>query len=58
MNQLKNTLIEKAKIEYAAIFPCSEKNSFNDCFTLEENSLFFWFNTSDHSTHVLCASIN
>jgi hypothetical protein len=35
------------------IFPCGENGQLEDCFTIAENILFFWFNTEDNNTHVL-----
>jgi hypothetical protein len=57
MNELKQKMIRTAKGQYQAIFPCSEKKSLGDCFTIEENRIFFWFNTADETTHVLTQDI-
>jgi len=53
MNDLKQNMIRKAVRRYKNIAPCSPRRSLDDCFTVEENKLYFWFNTEDHSTHVL-----
>ncbi len=53
MNEIKNNMIRKALDLYKDIHPCSTKNDLVDCFTIEGNMVFFWFNTADESTHVL-----
>jgi hypothetical protein len=57
MNKLKETLIERARDRYEEISPCPSKGSFEECFTLENNRLCFWFNTKDQSTHVLAERV-
>jgi hypothetical protein len=53
MNELKKKMIRKAKQQYDQIYPCSAKKTLRDCFTVEEDQILFWFNTTDESTHVL-----
>jgi hypothetical protein len=53
MNELKKRMIERARREHRAIFPCATRSSLDDCFTVEENEVYFWYNTEDHSTHIL-----
>ena len=52
---LMKRLIQKALDKHTNIYPCSNKHSLHDCFTREDNRLFFWFNTTDHTTRVLYA---
>lgn len=53
MNDIKLHLIQQAQELYREIHPCSNKSELGDCFTTEGNTLMFWFNTNDSSTHVL-----
>ena len=53
MNKIKKEMIQKAKEQYRQIYPCSAKKKLRDCFTVEEDQMLFWFNTTDETTHVL-----
>ncbi len=53
MESIKRHLIEKALKKYKNIYPCVQKVSFQDCFTTVGPQILFWFNTEDHSTHVM-----
>jgi hypothetical protein len=53
MNTIKRTMIKKAKNRFKKILPCGRKRKFAECFTVEKDKVFFWFNTEDQSTHVL-----
>ncbi len=57
MNLLKKRMIDKAVKIHRDIYPCSATQSFNDCFTVEEDTLIFWFNTKDNSTHIMSEAI-
>jgi hypothetical protein len=57
MNEIKLNMIKKAMDLYQEIHPCSSKAELLECFTCEENGILFWFNTNDHSTHVLVEMI-
>lgn len=57
MSEEKIKLLERAVNEYDAIFPCGHHKLLNDCFTNEGNKLMFWFNTEDHTTHLLVEEI-
>ena len=57
MNLLKKKLIEKAVRLHNDIYPCSTKGRLDDCFTVDEDTLIFWFNTKDNSTHILSEAI-
>jgi len=61
MDEIKRTLIEKAKEEYGHIRPIRGKlgqhMSLNDCFTLHDGKLLFWFNTSDDTTRMLIKEV-
>jgi hypothetical protein len=58
MNQLKLTLINKAKSKHENIFPVGSFNDLFECFTTEGNLLLFWYNTKDLSTHLETCDIN
>ena len=53
MNELKKRMIRKAVQQYKKIYPCGQKRSFAECFSLLGNNLVFWFNTEDQSTHLI-----
>jgi hypothetical protein len=57
MNEIKKTLINRAKMQFKLIFPCSPKKSLRECFTIEENLMIFWFNTEDDTTHILTQNL-
>lgn len=58
MNRVKIKLIIQAFLKYKKIYPCGNKNTLFECFTEIDNNLLFWFNTEDHSTHLLTAEID
>ncbi len=49
----KQDLINKALEKYTTIYPCVDKTSLADCFTMSENILCFWFNSEDDDTHMI-----
>ncbi len=53
MNTLKEKLIKLAQDTYKEILPCPSKGTFKESFTVENNKVYFWFNTADNSTHVM-----
>ena len=53
MNHYKAHLIKAAVSKYETIAPCSDKTSLEECFTVDNDKLLFWFNTPDCSTHLL-----
>ncbi|MFP4013536.1 MAG: hypothetical protein ACLFVQ_05585 [Chitinispirillaceae bacterium] len=57
MNELKNRIITQARERYEQIFPCSSKEDLAECFTTENETLMFWFNTEDKSTHLITACL-
>jgi hypothetical protein len=57
MNKLKEQLINKAKDRFKKIAPCSTRRTLDESFTVENNTIYFWFNTEDKSTHVLADKI-
>ena len=58
MNELKKKLILAAKERYKDIYPCAHKEELNECFTTENNTVMFWFNTEDRSTHVVTEKLH
>ena len=53
MSDLESNLFNEAVLKHKFIYPCSNRPNFKECFTRNEDKLFFWFNTEDQSTHVL-----
>lgn len=57
MEQAKSAMIKEARRTYKNIFPCSNRKSLADCFTVEGDLLLFWFNTEDNSTHLISSAL-
>jgi hypothetical protein len=53
LEELKQRLINKAKYMFGRIYPCGFCTKFDDCFTMQNNTLCFWFVTEDKNTHML-----
>jgi len=53
MNERKERLFHTALLQYNRIFPCSECDTWDECYTLENNRILFWFNTDEGTTHLL-----
>jgi len=53
MNELKRKMIRKAVQQYKRIYPCGSKRYLSECFTEVDDSIVFWFNTEDRSTHLI-----
>jgi hypothetical protein len=49
----KKELIARAVRDYEDIMPCAMKNSLDECFTVEREAIYFWFNTRDHTTRII-----
>ena len=46
-------LIQRAKMQFGIIYPCTGKKYFEECFTVADDKLYFWFNTMDKSTRMM-----
>jgi hypothetical protein len=53
MEELKQKMIQKAYAQFVEIRLPSRAISFSECFTAFQGKIYFWFNTSDDSTHVI-----
>ena len=53
MNKVKKAMIQQAIKKYRQIYPCGVRKDLGDCFTIMDDRVVFWFNTSDNSTHLL-----
>lgn len=49
---LKQKLINEALKRHEKIYPVGNYNNIDECFTVEEDSILFWYNTEDKSTHL------
>jgi hypothetical protein len=48
---LKKLLLDRAEKRHGRIIPCG---SWDSCFTMEDDTLFFWYTTPhDQSTHLV-----
>ena len=57
MNHQKTRMIKKAEKRHKKIYPCAHKTELEECFTSSSDFVFFWYNTEDHSTHVITESL-
>jgi hypothetical protein len=57
MSDQKTRMIKKAEKMHKKIYPCAEKTHLKDCFTNNKDFLCFWYNTEDHSTHVITEAL-
>lgn len=59
---IKQHLIAKAMEKYGPnISPCDPRNegkTFDDGFTVDDDSIRFWFNSPDESTHIVSINIS
>jgi hypothetical protein len=56
MEALKIKLLNKAIIRHGNInklSPVGGKKTLADCFQVQGDHLFFWYNTPDNSTHIV-----
>jgi len=53
MSHTQKELLEQARQLYGKIYKVAHRKTWRECFTCEYGYLIFWFNTRDHSTHVL-----
>jgi hypothetical protein len=51
MERLKKELIEEAKKKHKDIAPVRHAKSLDECFTVEEKQLLFWFNPCPNGKH-------
>jgi hypothetical protein len=58
MQQLKNSMIERAREKHERIFPCGGREELSECFTTDCGLLLFWYNTEDRSTHLIASECN
>lgn len=49
----KMRLIKEARKKHGKIFALKSKILLSRCFTIEDNELILWYNTADHSTHII-----
>jgi hypothetical protein len=57
MNEIKQKLINRAKMQFKQIYPCSTKKRLKECFTIEDDLMIFWFNTEDETTHIITQNL-
>lgn len=53
LTQIEEAMIGRAIARHGVIEPCGSFNTFNECFMDYPNGKTFWYNTEDHSTHVV-----
>lgn len=53
MDEIKASLIDAAISIYGEIYPCGTHETLDECFTIHNDELLFWFNCSEKSTHIL-----
>lgn len=50
---MKKEMIREAEEKYGIVFPVSRRKELDDCFTIFDSFILFWFNTSAKTTRVL-----
>lgn len=45
-------LLDKAHRQYGVIVPCGNRLRLQDCFSVIQGRLAFWFNTPDGNSHI------
>jgi hypothetical protein len=58
VGEIYRRIVLKAVKRHIKIFPCSNRKNFQECFTLYDDKLLFWYNTIDGNTHLLMQSIS
>lgn len=58
MNLIKKMIISEALTKHKKIFPVGNFKAIDDCFTIDDDKLIFWFNTEDQTTHVEVVDLN
>lgn len=53
MGTIEQKIMEQALRKYKKIYPCGSKKSLWECFTRYNDSVLFWFNTEDDTTHMI-----
>ena len=53
MDQIKESLIQRAREQYGEIRYCGDTACWDECFTVEFGEIHFWFNDQDGNTHVI-----
>jgi hypothetical protein len=52
MDDIRRELLRNTLNEYGEIYPACGKRSLEECFTVEDSKILFWFNDSTGNTHV------
>jgi hypothetical protein len=59
LRKSKKKLYQEAFIAHEGhIKPCGASADWEACYTLHNDRLYFWYNTSDDSTHVINTELN
>lgn len=58
-HQIYENLRKEAHKQYGQyIYPVTHKKHLKDCVTIDDCIAMLWFNTPDHSTHIVVITIN
>jgi hypothetical protein len=58
MKELKEQLKREAVEKHGKIYPSGDRKVLDDCFTISENKILFWFNLDNETTKVLIREIH
>ncbi|MBD3420197.1 MAG: hypothetical protein GF398_08795 [Chitinivibrionales bacterium] len=53
IRRLKQESIRQAIKKHGMIYPCGNRRGLDECFTLIDDTLYFWYNCADNRTHVV-----
>jgi len=57
MEDIKRELRKEAEEKHGKIYPAGQMRELDDCYTVEDNKVLFWFNPEDQTTKVLAREI-
>ena len=58
MKELKEQLIREAVEKHGKIYPCGDNTRLDDCFTVTDDHILFWFNLDSETTKMLAMEIH
>lgn len=55
LRKIQCILLAQAHKKHGQVKPCG---TWDRCFTVEDNTIFFWYQTSDNSTHLVAQNLS
>lgn len=57
MEEIKREMKQEAEKKHGKIYPAGKLRNFEDCFTVEEGKVLFWFNVEDQTTKTMAREL-